>query len=93
MRPLLYCMGAILMLWIDPNTLQAQQTTGTIRVRITDNATQQGLQGVTVAAGGCSVLSQPDGRYVITGVPAGAQTVRARVIGYTQTTSDVTVTA
>ena len=94
MRRLPYFMGAILtMLWIGPNILQAQQTTGTIRGRITDNATQQGLQGVTVAAGGRSVLTQPDGRYVITGVPAGAQTVRARVIGYSQATSDVTVAA
>src|SRR5437899_2071979 len=94
MRRLPYCMGAILtMLWIGPNMVQAQQTTGTIRGRVTDNATQQGLQGVTVAAGGRSVLTQPDGRYVITGVPAGAQTVRARVIGYGQATGDVTVAA
>ena len=92
MRRLPYFMGAILtMLWIGPNILQAQQTTGTIRGRITDNATQQGLQGVTVAAGGRSVLTQPDGRYVITSVPAGAQTVRAKTIGYGQATSDVTV--
>jgi iron complex outermembrane receptor protein len=72
-------------------TAHAQQPTGTIRGRITDYATQQGLSGVTVAAGGRSVLTQPDGRYVITAVPTGAQTVRARTIGYAQATSDVTV--
>ena len=48
MRRLPYFMGAILtLLWIAPTTLHAQQTTGTIRGRITDNATQQGLPGVT----------------------------------------------
>jgi iron complex outermembrane receptor protein len=92
MRRLPFYLGAILlMLGIAPITY-AQQPTGTIRGRITDNATQQGLSGVTVAAGGRSVLSQADGRYVISGVPAGAQTVRARTIGYGQATSDVTVT-
>ncbi|HWC73477.1 MAG TPA: SusC/RagA family TonB-linked outer membrane protein [Gemmatimonadales bacterium] len=94
MRRLTYFMGAVLtMLWIGTNTLHAQQTTGTVRGRVTDNATQQGLSGVTVAAGGRSVLTQPDGRYVINGVPTGAQTVRARVIGYAQATSNVTVAA
>ena len=61
--------------------------------RVTDNATQQGLSGVTVAVGGRSVLTQGDGRYVMTGVTAGAQTIRAKTIGYSQATSDVTVVA
>ncbi len=93
MRRLPYFLGAILLILGIAPTAYAQQTTGTIRGRITDNATQQGLSGVTVAAGGHSVLTQADGRYVMTGVPAGAQTVRARTIGYAQATSDVTVAA
>ena len=94
MRRLPYVMGAILvLLGIAPTALHTQQPTGTIRGRITDNANQQGLSGVTVAAGGRSVLTQADGRYVMTGVPEGAQTVRARTIGYAQATSDVTVVA
>jgi iron complex outermembrane receptor protein len=85
-------MGAILvLLGIAPTALHTQQPTGTIRGRVTDNATQQGLSGVNVAAGGRSVLTQADGRFVMTGVPVGAQTVRARLIGYSQATSDVTV--
>src|SRR5262245_27012323 len=94
MRRLPYFMGAILlMLGIAPTALHTQQQTGTIRGRVTDNATQEGLSGVTVAAGGRSVLSQTDGRYVLTGVPQGAQTVRAKVIGYAPATSEVNVAA
>jgi TonB-linked SusC/RagA family outer membrane protein len=92
MRRFRYFLGAILMMLGIASPTFAQQSTGTIRGRITDNASQQGLPGVTVAAGGRSVLTQADGRYVLTGVPAGAQTVHARVIGYGQATSDVTVT-
>jgi TonB-dependent starch-binding outer membrane protein SusC len=93
MRRLPYVMGAVMvLLGIAPTALHTQQPTGTIRGRITDNATQQGLSGVTVAAGGRSVLTQADGRFVMTGVPVGAQTVRARTIGYAQATIDVTVT-
>jgi TonB-dependent starch-binding outer membrane protein SusC len=94
MRRLTYFTGALLlMLGIAPTALHTQQQTGTIRGRVTDNATQQGLSGVTVAAGGRSVLTQTDGRYVLTSVPVGAQTVRVRTIGYAQATSDVTVAA
>jgi len=93
MRRLMSYLGAILLMCGIAPATYAQQPTGTIRGRITDNATQQGLPGVSVAAGGRSVLTQADGRYVIAGVPAGAQTVRAKTIGYGQATSDVVVTA
>ncbi|HEV8398731.1 MAG TPA: SusC/RagA family TonB-linked outer membrane protein [Gemmatimonadales bacterium] len=83
-------MGALLaLLWIAP--VAAQQPTGSIRGRVTDNSTQQPLSGVTVVAGSRAALSQADGRYVLTGVPAGSATVRARMVGYAPATQDVSV--
>src|SRR2546427_6564021 len=82
--------GALLaVLWVAP--LGAQQATGTVRGRVTDGATQQPLSGVTVAVGSRAAQAQNDGRYVITAVPAGSYSVRARVIGYTPATQPVTV--
>ena len=73
--------------------LAAQEPTGTVRGRVTEEASQQPLQGVTVRIGSHGALSGPDGRYVITGVPAGRDTVRARMIGYRAVAQTVTVEA
>jgi iron complex outermembrane receptor protein len=82
--------GALLaVLWVTP--LGAQQPTGTIRGRVSDGATHQPLSGVTVAVGGHGVLTQADGRYLITGVPAGTDTLRTRMIGYASAKQAVTV--
>jgi TonB-dependent starch-binding outer membrane protein SusC len=74
-----------------PATLRAQEPTGTIRGRVTDAATEQPLAGVTVTAANRSALTQAEGRYLITGVPAGTYTLRTRLIGYAQETRPVTV--
>src|SRR5437867_12613326 len=82
--------GALMaVLWLVP--LGAQQPTGTIRGHVTDGATQQPLSGVTVAVGSRGALTQADGRYVITGVPAGTDTLRTRMIGYASAKQFVTV--
>ncbi len=73
-------------------SLAAQQPTGTIRGRITDNSTQQPIAGVLVSVGNRSARTQPDGRYTITGVPAGSDLVHARLIGYTAVNHPVMVT-
>ncbi len=75
--------------WTAP--LAAQQPTGTIHGRITDNSTQQPIAGVLVSVGNRSARTQPDGRYTITGVPAGSDLVHARLIGYVQLTQPVMV--
>jgi iron complex outermembrane receptor protein len=62
--------------------LGAQQPTGTIRGRISDAGTQQPISGVHVTFGTRGVVSQPDGRFVLAGVPASTDSLRARIIGY-----------
>src|SRR2546423_12231698 len=82
--------GALLaVLWVAP--LGAQQPTGTIRGRVSDDATHQPLSAISVAIGSHAALTQADGRYVITGVPAGTDTVRTRMIGYAPVKRAVTV--
>src|SRR5438046_1241781 len=82
--------GALVaVLWMAP--LSAQQPTGTIRGHVTDGATHQPLSGVTVAGGSRGALTQADGRYLITGVPAGTDTLRTRMIGYAPAKRAVTV--
>src|SRR5713226_6608365 len=76
-------------LWVAP--LSAQQRTGTIRGRVSDGATQQPLSGATVTVGSRGALSQADGRYVLTGVPAGTDSLRARMLGYAPAARSVTV--
>ena len=81
---------ALLLLLIAP--LHAQQTpTSTIRGHITDSTTKQPIAGVTVVLEGRRALTQSDGRFVITGVTAGAHTVRTQMIGYAPVSHDVTV--
>ena len=62
--------------------LRAQAGRGAIRGRITDDATHQPLSGVVVTVGRRSALTRSDGRYAITGVPAGSDSLRARLLGY-----------
>src|SRR5438876_8048979 len=75
--------------WTAP--LAAQQPTGTIRGRITDNSTQQPLAGVTIIVGNRSAQTHDDGRFTISGVPAGSDLLRARMIGYAQINQPVMV--
>jgi iron complex outermembrane receptor protein len=87
----IHCLtGALLALtWTAP--LVAQQPTGTIRGRITDNTSQQPIAGVTVAVGARTAQTREDGRYVITGVPTGSELLHARVIGYAQANQPVMI--
>ena len=83
--------GALLAVaWAGP--LQAQQATGTVRGRVVDEA-QQPLARVAVAVAGRGAITNADGRFFITGVPAGADTLRARMLGYAPVVREVTVVA
>src|SRR5207249_279653 len=59
--------------------------------RITDAASQQPLAGATISVGTHRALSQGDGRYVVAAVPAGTDSLRARLIGYARAAQQVTV--
>lgn len=90
MRRTPYVLGALLtIIWTAP--LHAQQPTSTIRGRVTDNTSQQPIAGATVTVGSRSALTQADGRYTLTGVPAGSDIVRVRMIGFAQATQPVMV--
>lgn len=77
-----------------PAGLLAQER-GTIAGRVTDQATGQPMAGVqvTVQATGQRVVTDAQGQYRITGVPAGRHPVSAALIGREGATQQVTVTA
>ena len=76
--------------WTTP---LSTQEAGTVRGRVTDGTTRQPLAGVTVSVGVRSTSTQNDGRYLLTGVPTGSDTVHARLIGYAVAKQPLTVTA
>src|SRR2546421_5448242 len=82
--------GLLGVLWVAP--LGAQQVTGTVRGRVTNAATQQPLAGVSVNVGRRAAVTRAEGGYLLTEVPAGSDTVHARLIGYSPATQPVTVT-
>ena len=92
MRILRSIAAALLLVWgAVPAT--AQDPTGTVAGQITDQATGQPLGGVEVHVVGTNfrTLSDDQGRYLITRVPAGEHTVRASLLGYGQARQTVTV--
>jgi TonB-linked SusC/RagA family outer membrane protein len=70
------------------------QSTGTVRGRITD-ASAQAVQDVNVSITGTrlAAMTNASGEYVIANVPAGAQTVVARRIGFARQTRQIEVPA
>ena len=87
------CVIGALLVGLGAARLGAQQPTGTVRGRVTNAATQQPLAGVSVTVGRRAGVTRADGGYVLTDVPAGSDTVRARLIGYAPATQAVTVTS
>jgi iron complex outermembrane receptor protein len=90
MRVLRYGIGLLLAAaWIAP--LRAQEPTGTIRGRVTDESSQLPLRGATVRVGSRSSETRADGGYLFTEVPAGTDTLRVTMIGYAPIARVVTV--
>jgi len=74
-------------------TVAAQQ--GTVAGQVTDAASLEPLSGVQVFLPGIDMgtLTDAEGRFRITGVPAGRQELRARLLGYRTASRSVTVEA
>jgi TonB-linked SusC/RagA family outer membrane protein len=76
----------------------AQSSRTTISGQVTDSTSQQPLVGVEVVvagAGGAALRgarTDGAGRYVITNAPTGAQTIRARFVGYAPKERSLTIT-
>jgi TonB-linked SusC/RagA family outer membrane protein len=83
----------VLALLLVPQTIHAQAT-GTVSGVVTGTGGRP-LAGANVSVAGTTRGSQTsaDGRFSITGVPAGSRTVRASFAGYTEATRTVTVAA
>jgi iron complex outermembrane receptor protein len=90
MRQVRYLAGALLAV-LGTAPLAAQGSGGTIRGRITQSTTQAPIQGVTVTVAGRSTVTRTDGTYSLAGIPAGSDTLRARMIGYGWAARPVTV--
>jgi iron complex outermembrane receptor protein len=92
MRGLRYGSGLLLAaVWVV--SLHAQEPGGTIRGRVTDESSQLPLQGATVRVGSQNTQTQANGVYLLTGIPAGADTLHVTMIGYAPVARPVTVSA
>lgn len=91
-----YVMTGMLLLLNGAVDVHAQQPAGRISGRVVDAQTGLGLPGASVIVESTQqgVISGIDGRYLVTGVPAGPVDVRVESIGYgTKTVTGVTVEA
>ncbi|HMC54349.1 MAG TPA: SusC/RagA family TonB-linked outer membrane protein [Gemmatimonadaceae bacterium] len=75
--------------------LSAQSQTGSVSGSVTDRASRQPLADASISVVGTVLAgrSGPDGRFRISGVPAGTFQVRANRLGYAAETRSVTVSA
>ena len=71
--------------------LRAQGTSGTVRGRVTDDASQLPLRGASVTLGGLRAETRADGAYTLENVPAGTDSLRVTMIGYAPQARAVTV--
>ncbi len=94
MRRLAQFMATAFAILLLPAALAAQAG-GTVAGQVLDAASQAPVEGVQVMIVGTQrgTTTNAQGRYSIAGVPAGAQQVRARRVGYGAGTQPVTVVA
>ncbi len=90
--------GALLVLILAiaiPAPSHAQPETGTVQGKVLDATANVGVAGAQVFVAGTAVgtLTDPEGAYFLSGVPAGEQVITVRLIGYRETSKSVTVTA
>ena len=87
--------SCVLLLAARPRPALAQTATGVVEGTVTDAGTHGPLSSAQVLVVGTrfGTLASQDGHFRISGVPAGAVQVQARLIGYAAVTKSVTVTA
>ena len=75
--------------------VHAQSATGTVRGTVTNAATGAPVAAAQmyVASNRAGGVTRADGGYVITGVPAGRQVVRARALGFAPIEKGITIAA
>ena len=78
-----------------PAPAHAQSETGAVRGTVLDATANVGVAGAQVFVAGTAIgtLTDADGGYGLSGVPAGERVVTVRLIGYRETSKSVTVTA
>ena len=92
MRGLRYCSGLLLAaVWVV--SLHAQEPGGTIRGRVTDEASQLPIRGATVTYSGRTAETRADGGYQLDDLPTGTDTLRVTMIGYSPGAQAVTLAA
>ena len=67
--------------------------TGTLRGKVTNQVSGAAIAGATVSFGSRITQTREDGQYVLSGVTAGTDSVRARLIGYGPAARQVRVAA
>jgi TonB-linked SusC/RagA family outer membrane protein len=74
---------------------EAQQRTGTVRGRVVAAKTMRPISSVQVSIPGTGRgnVTNADGQFLLLNVPAGSQTIRAELIGYSPSELAITVTA
>ncbi len=74
---------------------EGRSETGTVRGTVRDATANVGVAGAQVFVAGTVIgaLTDAEGRYSLSGVPAGAQVVTVRLIGYREASRTITVTA
>ena len=87
--------AALLVALVAPASVARAQATGTIRGTVTDSASRRGVPGVQVTIAGTTrgAVTNDNGAYSLTAVPAGAVTIRAQRLGYSSQSRTVTVPA
>ncbi|MEJ2538525.1 MAG: SusC/RagA family TonB-linked outer membrane protein [Gemmatimonadota bacterium] len=88
-------MGGALALFLLAGAPLAAQATGSIRATVTDAVTARPLTGAQVSVEGTGLggLANANGQVLILNVPAGTQTVRSTLLGYSTVEEVVTVVA
>ncbi len=88
-------LAGLLVALAAPAGAASAQATGTIRGTVTDSTSQRGIPGVQVTAAGTTrgAVTNDQGVYTLTAVPAGSVSLRAQRLGYSSLSRTVTVAA